>query len=529
MSTPSERAKAPRRRARPASKAAKVTRAERNIRWIERYCRVPEGRHVGRALLLRGWQRDCIRKIYDNPAGTRVAIISFGRKNGKTALAACLLLLHLVGPEAVQNGQCVSAAQSRDQAALCFKLCAKMIRLNSELSDQIDIRDSIKELHCTELGTLYKALSAEAATAYGLSPVFVIHDELGQVKGPTSELYDAVETATGAHDRPLSVIISTQAATDADLLSVLIDDAITGEDPTTTLELFTCPMSFEDIYSDEALRMANPAFGDFLNDKEARKMANSAKRMPSREPAYRNLILNQRVDATTPFLPRALWDPCRGEPADEFTGPVYIGLDLSDVNDLTARVAISPIDGVWHVQPKFWLPSYGLRARAKRDRVPYDVWHKDGYLETTPGKTIRYEWVAKQLKADFERWEVALVAFDRWNMKHLRPWLQKAGFTPDELERFVEFGQGYQSMSPALRTLEEDFLEENIRHGDHPVLKMCAVNAVAQTDPAGNRKLAKNKSSGRIDGMVALAMARGVAGEADAGEDEYVEGGVIWI
>lgn len=512
------------------AKRPKLSRGERNIRWIERHCRVPEGRHVGRPLLLRGWQKSAIRKIYDNPAGTRRAIVSFGRKNGKTALAACLLLLHLVGPEAVQNGQCVSAAQSKDQAALCFKLCSKMIRLNSELGHCIDIRDHVKELHCAELGTLYKALSAEASTAYGLSPVFAVHDELGQVKGPSSELYDAVETASGAHEQPLSVIISTQAATDADLLSVLIDDAIAGEDPHVTLELFTCPMQFEDIFSEEALRMANPAFGDFLNPKEALGMARDAQRMPAREPSYRNLILNQRVEATTPFLSRSLWDSCNTPVRDDFDGlPVYLALDLSEVNDLTCRVAIAPVEGVWHIKPVFWLPAWGLRERSKKDRVPYDVWHKQGLLETTPGKTIRYEWVAKRLREDFDRWDVAQVAFDRWNMRHLKPWLQKVGFTPDELERFVEFGQGYQSMSPALRALEEDFMEGRMAHGGHPVLQMCAVNAVVMTDPAGNRKLAKNKSSGRIDGMVALAMARGVAGEHDAGEDEFVMDGAIYL
>lgn len=151
---------------------------------MESYCRIPEGRDVGKPVRLREWQKDEIRKIYDNPAGTRRAILSFGRKNAKTTLSAFLLLLHLCGPEARPNSQLFSAAQSRDQAAILFALAAKIVRMSPDLSAVVVIRDTAKQLACTELGTLYRALSAEASTAYGLSPVFIVHDELGQVRGP---------------------------------------------------------------------------------------------------------------------------------------------------------------------------------------------------------------------------------------------------------------------------------------------------------------------------------------------------------
>ncbi len=234
-----------------------------NIRWIERYCRVPEGKDVGRPLRLRPFQKRAIRRIYDNPHGTRRAIISFGRKNAKTTLAACLLLLHLVGPEARANSQLNSAAQSRDQAAILFSLAAKIVRLSPELHEVVTIRDTAKQLYCQELGTLYRALSAEASTAYGLSPVFLVHDELGQVKGPRSELYEALETAVGAHERPLSIVISTQAPSDADLLSILIDDAKKGADPKVVLVLYTADPEISP-FTVKAIRQANPAYGDFL-------------------------------------------------------------------------------------------------------------------------------------------------------------------------------------------------------------------------------------------------------------------------
>jgi phage terminase large subunit-like protein len=483
------------------------------IEWIEKHCRVPEGRDVGKPVTLRPWQRREIKKIYDNPHGTRRAILSFGRKNGKTAAAAFLLLVHLCGPKARPNSQLFSAAQSREQAAILFGLAAKIVRMSPTLVDYVVVRDTAKQLYCPELGTLYRALSAEASTAYGLSPVFVVHDELGQVRGPRSELFEALETAMSAHESPLSVIISTQAPTDGDLLSILIDDALQGHDKRVVCSLYTAPPELPQ-FDLKTIKLANPAFGDFQNADEVMAMAADAERMPSREAEFRNLILNQRVEVNNPFISRAVWEACGG-PVAEYTGGVYIGLDLSETTDLTALVMVSAVDGAWHVKSKFWLPEEGLRERARRDRVPYDLWHDQGFLDVTPGRSIEYEWVAQRMREIFDRYDVRRVGFDRWNWRHFKPWLVKAGFSEEELKRFEEFGQGTQSMSPALRTLEAALVAGKIRHGGHPVLTMCAANAVVNSKDAANRKLVKAKSSGRIDGMVALAMAIGVAASED--------------
>lgn len=501
---------------------ARQTRGNRNVKWIEEYCRIPEGRDVGKPVKLRPWQKKEIRRIYDNPAGTRRAILSFGRKNAKTTLSAFLLLLHLCGPEARPNSQLFSAAQSRDQAAILFALAAKIVRMSPDLQSVVVIRDTAKQLFCPDLGTLYRALSAEASTAYGLSPVFIVHDELGQVRGPRSELYEALETATGAQDDPLSIVISTQAPTEADLLSILIDDALENHDPRVVVSLYTSPIE-DDPFAEATIRKANPAFGDFLNAREVLAMAADAERMPSREAEYRNLVLNQRVEASSPFVSRAVWQSC-GDPVADLNGvPVYAGLDLSAVNDLTALVLVGRVDGAWHVKPTFWLPKDGLADKSRQDRVPYDIWHKDGHLLAAPGRSVDYEYVAEYLKGVFDHHDVRKLAFDRWGFRHLKPWLLKAGFTEEDIEaKFVEFGQGFQSMSPALRTLEGELLNGRVAHGGHPVLAMCAANAVVQSDPAGNRKLAKHKSAGRIDGLVALTMAMGVAPEdGPVREPEY--------
>lgn len=497
-------------------KPAVLTRAERNIGWIQEFCRIPEGRDVGKAVVLREWQKDELRRIYDNPHGTRRAILSFGRKNGKTALSSFILLLHLCGPEARPNSQLFSAAQSRDQAAILFALAAKVVRMSPDLSGVVVVRDTAKQLACPELGTLYRALSADASTAYGLSPVLIIHDELGQVKGPRSELYEALETATGAQENPLSIVISTQAPTDGDLLSLLIEDGLSGQDPRVVVSLHSAPMDM-DPFSEAAIRLANPAFGDFQNPTETLAMAEDARRMPSREAEYRNLILNQRVDMNAPFISRKVWADCGMPVVETFKGlPVFAGLDLSEVADLTAFVAVAPVEDVWHVKPTFWLPGDGLADKARTDRVPYDIWAREGWLQTAPGKTVDYEYVAAFLMDFAEANDLRKVAFDRWNFRHLKPWLLKSGFSDSQIEGdeavFVEIGQGFQSMSPALRDLESAILNQRIAHGGHPVLTMCAGNATVQADPAGNRKLSKIKSHGRIDGMVALSMAMSVAG-----------------
>ena len=436
-----------------------------------------------------------------------------GRKNAKTTLAACLLLAHLCGPPARNkpNSQLYSAAQSRDQAAIIFSLAAKMVRMNPALLQAVTIQETAKSLTCPELGTRYRALSADATTAYGLSPVLLIHDELGQVRGPRSPLYEALETATGAQESPLSIIISTQAPTDADLLSVLIDDAQAGHDPHTVLSLHTAPAEL-DPFDEATIRLANPAFGTFLNAREVLAMAQDAKRMPAREAEYRNLILNQR----SRHRPRSFRWRC-GRPAARPVGslegiPVYGGLDLSAVSDLTALVLIGWRDGKWRVQPTFWLPSEGLAEKAVAERVPYDLWHGQGHLQLSPGKTVSYEFVASYLRQVFQRYNVQKLAFDRWNFKHLVPWLLRAGFSEQLIkERFVEFGQGVASMSPALRDLEQVLLDGNLAHGGHPILTMCVSHTVIALDDAGNRKPSKRKSTAKIDGLVALTMAIGVA------------------
>jgi phage terminase large subunit-like protein len=483
----------------------KLTRGEKVCGFIERYCPTPEGEHIGKSMVLEPFQKKFILEIYDNPYQTHSAYLSIARKNGKTALIAAILLAHLVGPEAVLNSQIVSGAQSKDQAAVIFELARKMVDLSPTLSKLVRVQPSGKRLIGLARNVLYRALAAEGKTAHGLSPVLAILDEVGQVEGPTDKFVTAITSAQGAYTNPLLIAISTQAPTDVDMFSTWIDAQKNAPDPRVVCHVYAAP---EDCKLDDrkAWAAANPALGKFRSIEDVEKQCKSALALPAQENDFRNLILNQRVDTASPFVSRATWQ-ANGEPPHPIERQkVWGGLDLSSVSDLTALVLVT--EG-GDVHPTFWLPHEGLIEKSRKDRVPYDVWERDGRLLTTPGKAIEYEFVAEFMRGLFDAHDIVKIAFDRALFNHLKPWLVKAGFSDDELAKFEPYGQGTLSMTPALRELEVRLLNNQYRHGNHPVLAMCAANAVVVGD-SGARKFDKGKARGRIDGMVALAMAAGV-------------------
>lgn len=460
------------------------------------------------------FQRRFILEIYDNPDGTHSAYLSIARKNGKTALIAAILLAHLAGPEAVHNSQIVSGARSKEQAAVVFELAVKMVQMEgSKLVKLVRVQPSGKRLIGLARNVLYRALSAEGKTAHGLSPILAILDEVGQVVGPTDKFVSAITSAQGAYKNALLIAISTQAPTDADLFSTWIDAQANSPDPRVVCHVYAAPADCQ-LDDPKAWAAANPALNIFRSLEDVRKQCKQAMDMPANEPEFRNLILNQRVESVAPFVARSVWESNGGAPGDSTGKQVWGGLDLASVHDLTAFVAVDETGGV---HPTFWLPKVGLVEKSRKDKVPYDLWEKQGYLQTTPGKAVEFEFVAKFLRTFFDNHDVQSIGFDRALMKFFTPWLVKAGFTDTELEKFVEYGQGLLSMTPALRELEVKLLNSQLRHGGHPVMNMCAANAKVVGDN-GARKFDKKRARGRIDGMSALANAVGVmpiAGELE--------------
>ncbi|CAJ0901296.1 hypothetical protein R6138_04562 [Ralstonia thomasii] len=488
----------------PLKETIPQTRGERVIAFCERYLRVPEGALVGQPIRFEEFQREFILAVYDNPHGTRRAILSIARKNGKSAVIACILLAHLIGPEAKLNSQIVSGAMSRDQAGLVFNLAAKMVQLSPEIAQLVRINPSGKKLIGLPLNVEYKALSAEAKTTHGLSPVLAILDEIGQIRGPQDDFIDAVTTSQGAHAEPLLIAISTQAANDADLLSVWIDDALSSKDPHMVCRLYAAPQD-AGLMDRDGWEKANPALGVFRSLKDVEEQAKQAMRMPSVENTFRNLILNQRVSTVAPFVSRDVWLSCAGEPVDfDADTQVFGGLDLSGRTDLTAFVLIGKKNGKWVARSFFWTPSEGLRDRAKRDRSPYDVWVDQGYLRTTPGRTVDYEFVARDILEICDGLNIHSIAYDRWRIDLLKKEFKDLGIDAETpacdggLLPLVAHGQGYKDFSPALDALESELVNGRVQHDSNPVLTMCAANAIISKDPSGNRKLDKQKATGRI-------------------------------
>lgn len=498
-----------------------MKRSDRIIQFIE-LLTVPSGEGAGKPFKLRPFQIKFIRDVYD-PVGSdklrlvRRAVLSMGRKNGKTALIAALVLAHLVGPESEDNGEIYSAANEREQAGIVFRICAQIVRADPELSEMLTVVDSTKRIVNMETGSFYRALSAEAGSKHGLNPTVVIYDELAQAKN--RELYDVLDTSMGARKEPLFIAISTQSNDPQHILSELIDDGLKSTDPTTVTHLYAVGDKVENIFDESCWIAANPALNDFRSLKDMRAMAARAKRMPSFEATFRNLYLNQRVDAKSPLIPRAEWMACKsGSAALQSGESVYLALDLSGSTDLTAMTALSAEDGD-RVRLWFWKPKGLISDHETRDRVPYKLWAKKGIIEATPGRTVNHGYVAKRLAEVMEEYNVLGVAFDRWRIEDLRRELDAIGVEsfiqgkdkdiPGAL-RLVPWGQGFRDMAPAVDALETAVLERSLMHDGNPCLTWNVSNGISISDPSGNRKLDKSKTRFRIDGLVSLAMALGL-------------------
>lgn len=484
-------------------------RSDLVIEFIETLCVVPEGMNVGEPLELRDFQKEFIRDVYDNSEVTRYGILSLARKNGKTVLLACLVLCHVVGPMAVKNSQVVSGARSRDQAALLWSLAYKMIQLNPVLMKYCHVIPSQKRIIGIPLQVEYKALSADGSKNMGLSPVFAVLDEMGQVIGPKDHFVDSITSSQGAHENPLLIAISTQSPSDSDMLSIWIDDARRGDDPHIVCHVYEADPD-SDLLDEEQWKAANPALGDFLNMTYLKQELTRASRLPSEESKARNLHLNQRISVENNWLSPSVWKDNSDQPdiVAFANNVVHVGLDLSKRNDLTAAVFSTKdieTDKI-HLIVKAFTPLGGIEDRTRRDRVPYDDWVKAGVLIGVPGETVTYDWVVQYLQkfCTDNGIVISSIQFDRWRINEFKSASERRDFAQEA--DWTSVGQGYVSISPRMETFETMLLERRICHGNHPVLNMGAASAIRIQDPAGNSKLNKAKSSQKIDALIAALM-----------------------
>lgn len=498
---------------RPSWKRAGLTRAGRVIAFVQSLT-ITTGADAGKPFRLRAWQKDIIRRVYD-PVGedgrrlVRTALLTMARKNGKSGLVAALALAHLCGPEAEPRGQVYSAAADKNQAAILYREMRAMVVASPELAERIIVRDFNKSLEDAETGSVYQALSADASTKHGFSASFVAYDELAQA--PNRQLYDVLETSVGARAEPLFWIISTQSSDPRHVLSELVDyarDVNAGvvEDPSFVGVIYEAPDD-ADIWDEATWRLANPALGDFRSLEEMRGYAAKARRLPAREAVFRNLYLNQRIDASSVYISASDWLAC-SEPIDidALRGQrCFGGLDLSSTRDLTAFVLWFP--EAQAVLAYFWVPGAELGERERSDRVPYRLWRDQGLIEVTPGRAIDKRAVAGRIAKIVAPYVLSAVAFDRWRIEDFKKAMDEEGIRLP----LREWGQGFRDMTPALDELENLVVDGKLQHGGNPILTWNVANAVIDIDPAGGRKLNKRRARARIDGLQALAMAVGMA------------------
>ena len=506
------------------------------VAFIESLCHT-KGTWAGKRFELMDWQEQIIRDLFGilKPNGYRqfnTAYIEIPKKNGKSELAAAVALLLTCG-DGEQRAEVYGAAADRQQASIVFDVAADMVRMCPALNKRVKILASQKRLIYEPTNSFYQVLSAEAYSKHGFNVHGVVFDELHSQ--PNRKLYDVLTKGSGdARMQPLFFLITT-AGTDTHSICYEVhqkaQDIIDGRkiDPTFYPVIYGADDT-EDWTSPKVWKKCNPSLGETIGMDKVKTACESAKQNPGEENSFRQLRLNQWVKQAVRWMPMDKWDKCAFAVNEEqLQGRVcYGGLDLSSTTDITAFVLVFPPldeDDKYIILPYFWIPEDTLDLRVKRDHVPYDVWQRQGYLQTTEGNVVHYGYIERFIEQLGKKFNIREIAFDRWGAVQMVQNLEGMGFT------VVPFGQGFKDMSPPTKELMKLTLEQKIAHGGHPVLRWNMDNIFIRTDPAGNIKADKEKSTEKIDGAVATIMAldRAIRCGNDMSESVYNDRGILFI
>lgn len=510
--------------------------ADYAVAFIENLCHT-KGTWAGKPFELIDWQEQIIRDLFGTlkPNGYRqfnTAYIEIPKKQGKSELAAAVALLLTCG-DGEERAEVYGCAADRQQAAIVFDVAADMVRMCPALNKRVKILASQKRLIYTPTNSFYQVLSAEAYSKHGFNIHGVVFDELHTQ--PNRKLFDVMTKGSGdARMQPLYFLITT-AGTDTHSICYethqKAKDIIEGRkiDPTFYPVIYGADES-DDWTDPKVWKKANPSLDITVGIDKVKAACESAKQNPGEENAFRQLRLNQWVKQAVRWMPMEKWDKCAfAVDEDELEGRVcYGGLDLSSTTDITAFVLVFPPiddDDKYIILPYFWIPEDNLTLRVNRDHVPYDVWERQGYLQTTEGNVVHYGFIEQFIERLGERFNIREIAFDRWGAVQMVQNLEGMGFT------VVPFGQGFKDMSPPTKELMKLVLEQKIAHGGHPVLRWNMDNIYIRTDPAGNIKADKEKSTEKIDGAVATIMAldRAIRCGNDHGASVYDERGLLFL
>lgn len=508
--------------------------ADYAVNFIECLCHT-KGTWAGKPFKLLEWQEQIIRDLFGiiKPNGYRqfnTAYIEIPKKNGKSELAAAVALLLCCG-DGEQRAEIYGCAADRGQATIVFDVAADMVRMCPALNKRCKILTSQKRILFTPTNSFYQVLSAEAYSKHGFNIHGVVFDELHTQ--PNRKLFDVMTKGSGdARMQPLYFLITT-AGTDTNSICYETHqkavDILEGRKKDATFYPVIYGAGTDEDWTDPKVwKKANPSLGETIGMDKVKAACDSARQNPGEENSFRQLRLNQWVKQAVRWMPMEKWDACAFTvDPEELEGRVcYGGLDLSSTSDLTSFCLVFPPEDdeePYYILPYFWLPEETLPLRVNRDHVMYDVWERQGYIQTTEGNVVHYGFIEKFIESLGEKYNIREIAFDRWGAVQMVQNLEGMGFT------VVPMGQGFASMSPPTKELMKLTLEKKIAHGGHPVLRWNMDNIFIRTDPAGNIKADKAKSTEKIDGAIACIMAldRAIRCGNDTSESVYDTRGLL--
>lgn len=509
-------------------------KADRAVKFIENLCHT-KGKWAGKRFWLLPWQEQLIRDIFgivkpDGYRQFRTAFVEICKKVGKSELAAAVAL-YLLYADNEPSAEVYGAAADRQQASIVFDVAKQMVEMSPALLKRSKLMTATKRIVNYGNSGYYQVLSAEVGGKHGFSVSGLVFDEIHTQ--PNRQLYDVLtKGSSDARQNPLHFIITT-AGTDRHSIAYELHtkavDILEGRRVDPTFYPVVYGLKDDEDWEDEAnWYKVNPSLGYTVDIERLRDAYREAKQNPADEVTFKWLRLNMWVSSTVAWIPDAIF--MKGNDEIDLAAlegrDCYGGLDLSSTGDITALVLMFPPrdeDEKYILLPFFWVPEETIPQRVKAASVPYDIWEKQGFLLSTEGNVIHYDFIEKFINDLSEKYHIVEIAVDRWNATQMIQNLEGDGFT------MVPFGQGFASMSGPTKDFYRLLMEGQIIHGGHPVLRWMAGNVVVDTDPAGNIKVTKAKSKEKIDGIVAAIMAldRCIRNQTEPQGSVYDERGLL--
>ena len=502
--------------------------AKKAVGFIETFITHTKGEMSGKPFLLEDWQKKIVSDLFGwknkktDLRKYRTAYIQIGRKNGKSTLASALALYMLFADDE-RGSEIYSAAGDRQQAGIVHEIAKGMIVANPELSKRSKVyRNSIVN---ESKGNFYQAISSDSKTKHGFNANCIIFDELHTQ--PNRSLWDTLTTSVGSRRQPLTIAITTAGYDRNSICHEIYKYAQQVDNQSVKDETFySCIYEAEmddDITDEDVWKKANPNYGVSLKKNYMEIESQRAVDVPSYQNTFKRLMLNIWTDSVSVWIPNNEWMECHQE-FDYSTlegKECWGGLDLASTRDISAFVLLFKVDEKYIVLPHLFIPEENAKKRSERDGVDYVTWKNQGHIIATDGDVADYNFIKEKINELSKKYRIQSIAYDRWNASQLVIDLQNDGANMDP------FGQGFVSMSAPTKELEKLIIGKQIIHDDNPCMNWMLSNVAIQEDPAGNIKIAKNKSKEKVDGLVALVMALGEMMTEESTDSVYDERGLL--